>query len=119
MLCQNVFFCLLPQGIRTSTIPHNLHTGGQDYWTWTFSDPARAARFDHAMVAVNHFGGSAVVNTYPWGQYDCVVDVAGGVGGFMADLLATHTGLKQGLVLDLPSNISRAQQVGKCRICEC
>jgi hypothetical protein len=64
------------------------------------------------MLAVNHFGGSAVVHTYPWGQYDCVVDVAGGVGAFLAELLATHSGLRQGVVLDLPSNINRTQQVG-------
>jgi hypothetical protein len=63
------------------------------------------------MVAVNHYGGSAVVNTYPWGHFDCVVDVAGGVGGFMADVMRKVPGLSKGVVFDLASNINRAKEV--------
>jgi len=63
------------------------------------------------MLAVNHYGGSAVVNTYSWGQFDCVVDVAGGVGGFMADLMTKVPQLKHGVVFDLAQNIQRAKKV--------
>lgn len=99
------------QGIRTGTIPYELHTGGKGFWEYCAADPTRAARFDHAMVAVNHFGGSAVVHTYPWGHHDCVIDVAGGVGGFMVDVLRKVPGLKKGVVFDLASNIERAKEV--------
>lgn len=108
--------CLLhvqctPQGIRSGNVPYHLHTGVQGFWEWLNRDHDRAARFDMAMLAVNHFGGSAVVNTYSWGQFDCVVDVAGGVGGFMADLMTKVPQLKHGVVFDLAQNIQRAKKV--------
>lgn len=68
------------------------------------------------MVAVNHYGGGAVVNTYPWGHYDCVVDVAGGVGGFMADVMRKVPGLSKGVVFDLASNINRAKEVRRAGV---
>lgn len=104
-------FAKLAEGIRSGNVPYQLHTGGQGFWEWSNSDPNRAARFDMAMLAVNHYGGSAVVNTYSWGQFDCVVDVAGGVGGFMADLMTKVPQLKHGVVFDLAQNIQRAKKL--------
>lgn len=101
-----------PQGIRSGVTPYKLHSGGEGFWDTLKSNPQAAARFDQAMVQDNHFGGSAVVNTVAWGQYSRVIDVAGGVGGFMAELMHRVPGLKQGVVFDLPGNIDRAKKVG-------
>lgn len=122
--CEHVYasaqLVLLPcnvclQGIRTGTIPYKLHTGGQGFWEWSADDATRATRFDLAMMAVNHYGGSAVVHTYGWGQFDCMVDIAGGVGGFIADVMTKVPSLKQGVVFDLASNINRAKEVSRSK----
>jgi ubiquinone/menaquinone biosynthesis C-methylase UbiE len=57
-----------------------------------------------------HIGGTALVTGYPWGKFNTIVDVAGGVGTFTADLLAAHPSLK-GIVLDQSQQIERGKQV--------
>lgn len=105
-------FAHLSQGISTGTVPHQLLTGGQGFWDSLAQDPARATQFDLAMVTANHFAGTAVAHSYPWGQFDCVIDVAGGVGGLLLDVLQLPTPAPtKGVLFDLPSNIHRAKQI--------
>lgn len=53
---------------------------------------------------------------YPFGQFDTLIDVAGGLGGFTADVLAVHTKLK-GIVLDQAQQIKRAKEVRSVAYC--
>jgi len=69
-------------------------------YVWFYACPAQ----------VNQIGGSAVVAAWPWHKYDVVIDIAGGVGGFMADILKANPKL-QGIVLDQPQQIDRAHKV--------
>lgn len=100
----------LPQGIRRGVVPFELWSGGRDYWQHISSSARHAATFDAAMAQVNHIGGAAVVAGFPWSRYSSVTDVAGGVGAFVADLVARQPGLR-GCVLDQAQQIARAQQV--------
>lgn len=65
------------------------------------------------MVTANHFAGTVVAHSYPWERFDCVTDVAGGVGGLLLDVLQLSAPGKptKGVLFDLPSNIHRAKQV--------
>jgi hypothetical protein len=98
------------QGIRTGKVPFELWSGGQTFWQHLEANPRHAATFDAAMHEVNQFGGTAVAINYPWSRFDCVVDVAGGVGGFLADILRSNAKL-QGVLFDQPAQIGRAEAV--------
>lgn len=98
------------QGLRSGKVPFEMWSGGKTFWQHISSSPRHAATFDGAMHNVNQIGGTAVAAVYPWRKLDCVIDVAGGVGGFMADILQANSKL-QGVVFDQPGQISRAVKV--------
>jgi hypothetical protein len=98
------------QGIRTGQVPFELWSGGQTFWQHLEANPRHAATFDAGMHEVNQFGGTAVAVNYPWSKFDCVVDVAGGVGGFLAEIVRRNSKL-QGVLFDQPASIGRAETV--------
>ena len=53
-----------------------------------------------------------VVKQYNWGQYDMVVDVGGGSGHFVMELLRNYPRLK-GVVVDQSEQIARGKEVRK------
>eukprot|EP00879_Flechtneria_rotunda_P033888 GHRR01037754.1.p1 GENE.GHRR01037754.1~~GHRR01037754.1.p1 ORF type:complete len:144 (-),score=16.97 GHRR01037754.1:164-595(-) len=62
------------------------------------------------MHKINQIGGTAVANSRVWRRFDHVTDVAGGVGGFMADILDLNLHLR-GVVFDQASQIESAHKV--------
>ena len=99
------------QGIKSNTTPFELWSeGGFDFWTHLRRSPRHAATFDGAMRACNHTGGKMVVQQYNWGQYDLVVDVGGGSGHFVMELLRNYPRLK-GVVVDQKEQIARGKEV--------
>lgn len=98
------------QGIATNKIPHELHYK-QQFWDWIYSDTQRAEQFGEAMIQLNHVGGSAVAKALRDQHLDCIIDVAGGQGGFMAALLESTPKLKLGMVFDRPEAIRDAKKV--------
>ncbi len=72
---------------------------GSGYFDWLGEHPSEAATFNRAMAA-----GSAVrvhaVSELPWSG-ETVVDVGGGTGTLLAELLARNQALR-GIVFDLP-----------------
>ncbi|WIA36480.1 hypothetical protein OEZ86_007780 [Tetradesmus obliquus] len=105
---QSAGYAYLAEGIRTGRVPFELWSGGQTFWQHLEANPRYAATFDAGMHEVNHFGGTAVAVNYPWSKFDCVVDVAGGVGGFLADIMSSN-GKLQGVLFDQPGQIARAE----------
>lgn len=85
-------------------------SGGARFWAHLGAHPDQAATFDAAMHVMSHLGGAAAVAGVAWGRYGRVVDVGGGVGGFLAAILERHAGL-HGLLLDQPGPVARAQKV--------
>jgi O-methyltransferase domain/Dimerisation domain len=73
---------------------------GTDFWTWLAKHPEERARFDRAMAQ-----GSDTrierLQTVEWRSGETVVDVGGGNGSLLAELLKAHPGL-HGIVFDLP-----------------
>jgi ubiquinone/menaquinone biosynthesis C-methylase UbiE len=64
----------------------------------------------HSHLQKRHTGGTSLVVGYPWDRFDTIIDVAGGVGTFTADLLASHPKLKA-VVLDQQQQIARGKKV--------
>jgi hypothetical protein len=73
---------------------------GSDFWAWLAEHPDERARFDRAMAQ-----GSDTrierLETVRWRSGETVVDVGGGNGSLLAELLKTHPDLR-GIVFDLP-----------------
>lgn len=73
---------------------------GTDYWTWLGANPTERSAFDNAM------GGGKTrtadrLSTLDWRGDETVVDVGGGNGALLVELVRRHPGLR-GVVLDLP-----------------
>lgn len=112
LLSHAVLLDICIQAMKTGTIPFELWSGGKDFWQHILSSPRHAKTFDHAMVQINQLGGPAVAAQYAFDKFELIVDVAGGVGGFLCDVLKRHKGPK-GIVFDQPAQIERAQKVGR------
>jgi hypothetical protein len=73
---------------------------GTDFWAWLAEHPEERARFDRAMAQ-----GSDTrierLETVDWRSGETVVDVGGGNGSLLAELLNAHPNL-HGIVFDLP-----------------
>jgi O-methyltransferase domain/Dimerisation domain len=76
---------------------------GTDFWSWLAEHPEQRARFDRAMAQ-----GSDTrierLETVEWRDGETVVDVGGGNGSLLAELLKLHPGLR-GIVFDLPETV--------------
>jgi hypothetical protein len=73
---------------------------GTDFWAWLAEHPEERARFDRAMAQ----GSDARIErleTIDWRSGETVVDVGGGNGSLLAELLKARPDL-HGIVFDLP-----------------
>jgi len=73
---------------------------GVDWWTWLERNPEVGATFNRAMQAGAQ-GRIELLSGFAWQDGDTVVDVGGGNGTLVIELLQRHTQLR-GVVFDLP-----------------
>ncbi|MBL8630041.1 MAG: hypothetical protein JNM81_10460 [Rhodospirillaceae bacterium] len=110
-------------------IPHTIRTGepafteafGADFFDYLSAHPDIGARFDAAMAMQSAPENAAVARAYPFGDFKSVVDVAGGRGGFMTELLKTYPNLRgvlfdQQYVLDQPNHVRDAGLLTRCEL---
>ncbi|WP_203719407.1 methyltransferase, partial [Asanoa siamensis] len=96
-------------------LAHTVRTGepaweqvfGLPYWDYLDANPAFAASFD-ATMAVDA-GNAALAERYDWSGVRHVVDVGGGTGTLIADVLRHHPALR-GTLVDLPATADRARE---------
>jgi hypothetical protein len=85
-------------------------TFGRDFWPWLAEHPEERAIFDRAM------GGGKQLNAdrlaaLEWTDGEVIVDVGGGNGALLADLLRRRPGLR-GIVFDLPETVRDEKALG-------
>jgi O-methyltransferase domain len=73
---------------------------GTDFWSWLANNPSERAAFDRAMSQGNE-GRVDRLAVLDWRSDETVVDVGGGNGSLLLELLRRQPGL-HGIVLDLP-----------------
>jgi hypothetical protein len=73
---------------------------GTDFWTWLRDHPDERARFDLAMEQGQQTRIERL-ESIPWRGDELVVDVGGGNGALLAELLDRHPEM-HGIVFDLP-----------------
>jgi hypothetical protein len=75
-------------------------TFGADFWSWLADHPVERAAFDRAMAGGNPANVERLANV-EWRGDETVVDVGGGNGSLLVELLRRRPGLR-GIVFDLP-----------------
>ena len=85
-------------------------TFGTDFWSWLAAHPDERAAFDRAMA-----GGkdrtAARLAELEWGDDEIVVDVGGGNGALLVELLRVRPRLR-GIVFDLPETERDESRLG-------
>jgi hypothetical protein len=78
-------------------------TFGTDFWTWLADHPDERAAFDRAMAEgkVRRVERLAAID---WRPDEIVIDVGGGNGSLLVELLRRQPGLR-GIVFDLPETV--------------
>jgi hypothetical protein len=81
---------------------------GTDFWSWLEARPPERAAFDAAMAGEKRVDRLAELD---WRGDETVVDVGGGNGALLRELLARQPGLR-GIVLDLPETVRDETSLG-------
>jgi O-methyltransferase domain/Dimerisation domain len=83
---------------------------GTDFWSWLAAHPDERAAFDHAMEQGSERRVERLASV-PWRGDETVVDVGGGNGSLLAELLRRQPGLR-GIVFDLPETVRDETALG-------
>jgi len=84
---------------------------GRPFWEDLEANPALAAAFDEMMGPAGHGTPDAALTLADeWDEIRTVVDVGGGTGAMLAQLLRRHTEIR-GTLVDLPGTVARAASV--------
>jgi 2,7-dihydroxy-5-methyl-1-naphthoate 7-O-methyltransferase len=93
---------------------HTIRTGepaweaafGAPFWDYLAADPAMAASFDRTMAGSLR---TAAATHYDWSEVRHVVDVGGGTGALVTEVLRANSGIRATL-LDLPETVARGRR---------
>jgi len=84
---------------------------GQNGFETLRRDPEAAAVFDDAMTNLSQLFAPGIASAYDFGQWGSVIDVGGGNGVLLAEILKVHTRLR-GVLADQPHVLERARVRG-------
>ncbi|NJP98082.1 methyltransferase [Nonomuraea sp. FMUSA5-5] len=95
---------------------HTVRTGkpaweavfGAPYWDYLAAEPQVSASFDAMMASGDDYVADAA-EAYDWSGVRHVVDVGGGTGVLLSEILRAHPGLRATLV-DLPDTVERGRR---------
>lgn len=94
---------------------------GQPLFEWLATRPDEAAEFDAAMTAIHGRETAATIAAYDFSQYSHLVDVGGGNGSQLVEILRACPSLR-GTVFDLPNVVERTRRLideaGLARRCD-
>lgn len=91
--------------------PPFVRTFGTDFWAWLAEHPDERAAFDRAMVQGVE-GRIERLERVDWRDDETVVDVGGGNGSLLVELLRRRPGLR-GIVFDLPETVRDEASFGE------
>jgi O-methyltransferase domain len=83
---------------------------GTGFWEWLAERPAERAAFDTAMAGERDRAAERLA-AFEWREGEVVVDVGGGNGALLAELIALRPGLR-GVILDLPETVRDEAALG-------
>jgi len=84
---------------------------GTDFWSWLAEHPDERAAFDRAMEQGKEWRVERLAEL-EWRGDETVVDVGGGTGSLLVELLRRQPGLR-GIVFDLPETVRNEETFGE------
>lgn len=101
----------LLSAVRTGR-PAYCEAFGRDFWEDLDAHPEIAESFDALMGPAGHGvpDPDVLVNSADWECVRTVVDVGGGTGALLAEILRAHPGIR-GILVDLPRTVDRSPEV--------
>jgi hypothetical protein len=99
---------VLPQRLSSTCTGPELALGAP-FFDHLRDNPGEAAAFDRMMIAIHGGESAAVAAGYDFSWATSIVDVGGGLGGFLLTLLRVHPHL-HGMVAELPQVAARARE---------
>src|SRR5215472_10092063 len=84
-------------------------THGNDAWTYRVQHPEEQAVFNSAMTTNSRSEAHAVLEAYNFSRFDCIVDVGGGQGLLLKEILLACPAAR-GILFDQPQVIASAHQ---------
>jgi hypothetical protein len=98
------------------------HVHGQDVWSYRGDRPEESVLFDAAMKALTGASNAALIDAFDFSRFGTLVDVGGGNGALLADVLASNPALR-GVLFDqahvvagAPLVLEAAGVADRCRI---
>jgi len=85
-------------------------THGIDAWTYRKQHPEEQAVFDSAMTGNSRSEAQAALDAYDFSRFGCVVDIGGGQGLLLKEILLACPATR-GILFDQPQVIASADQV--------
>ena len=70
------------------------HVAGSPAWEYLASHPDDGERFARGMANISSFENGAIARAYDFSPFHVVIDVGGGSGGFIAEVLRANPGLR-------------------------
>ena len=86
------------------------HIRGTGVWDWRAERPEETAIFDAAMTELSRNAAAAIAEAFDFVRFGCIVDVGGGQGELLANILAKCQ-QTTGILYDLPHVVAGASQV--------
>ncbi len=86
------------------------HAHRMNTWEYYARNPEAGAAFDRAMTSRSRRQANAVLNACDFGRFTCVVDVGGGHGALLAEILAKHQSVRA-VLFDQPHVVAGAEQL--------
>jgi hypothetical protein len=86
------------------------YTHGTDAWTYRKQHPEEQAIFNDAMTGNSRSESRAVLEAYDFSRFKCVVDIGGGQGVLLKEILFACPSAR-GVLFDQPHVIASAQQM--------
>ena len=86
------------------------HLHGSGVWDCRARQPDESRNFDAAMTELSSGVVETIAAALDFSQWDCIVDVGGGQGAFLAGILAIHP-MTKGILFDLPHVVAGAPAV--------
>ena len=98
---------------------HSIQTGepaiaklfGMSEWEYMRQHPELAGIFDEAMTNFSSMQAPAIAAAYDFGAWETIMDIGGGIGILLSQILKTHKSLR-GVLADQPHVLERARQRG-------
>jgi hypothetical protein len=85
------------------------HRFGKSFYEYLASNPALGTLFDQTMASAVRYRHRPVVDAYDFGQFRTIVDVGGGNGALMVEIMTSYP-QPTGIVFDFPRIAEGAQQ---------